>query len=311
MKFSKKKLTCKEANRIDIVDYLESLGYTPANVRGEHYWYVSMLPGRFENTASFKVNRKRNEWYDFGKNSGTKGGSLVDFGIEYHQCSISHLLTSLSGPGGGSQIVPRNPSSLLKETVPQIIILEDKIIHSDQVISYIKSRRISLDVAHRYCREITFQCKGKTYQAVGLKNDKGGFELRNENLKLSSSPKAITFIDNGSDDVTSAEGLFDFLSYETINLGQSNPLTNFLILNGTGLLQAALLILANHDKKHLYWDYGPGGRNATQIAIDSGPGYMDHSPLYRGYKDLNAWHCHIGSPPSQQLSWPAKKSLHP
>lgn len=79
-----------EAKRIDMVDYLASLGYQPQRIQGLDYWYLSPL--RKENTASFKVNRKLNLFYDFGIG---QGGSIVDFGMLFHHCTIPQVLEKL------------------------------------------------------------------------------------------------------------------------------------------------------------------------------------------------------------------------
>ena len=92
MDFRKRRLSISEAKEIDMVHFLSDLGYEPAKVRNNDYWYHSPL--RNEKTPSFKVNRKLNRWYDHG--SG-KGGNLVDFAMMYHGCTISDLLQSLNG----------------------------------------------------------------------------------------------------------------------------------------------------------------------------------------------------------------------
>jgi hypothetical protein len=220
---------CQEANRIDMVDYLASQGYQPTKVRGHQYWYQSMLPDRVDGTASFKVNRNRNQWYDFGAIGAKKGGSLIDFAIAYHGWSISECLQYLSDPLASNQIVPRELSSIGREPEHKIIILEDKPIRSERLILYLRNRRIPLDVAQQYCREVKYQFKDKAYYSIGFKNDLGGYELRNEFYKNSSSPKGLTFINNGVEDVTSFEGFFDFLSFAAIHRNQEIPLTNYLM----------------------------------------------------------------------------------
>ena len=70
-----------------MIDYLSKLGYEPVKVRNCDYWYLSPL--REEKTASFKVNKKLNRWYDHGLG---KGGNIIDFGIAYHHCTIGELL---------------------------------------------------------------------------------------------------------------------------------------------------------------------------------------------------------------------------
>jgi DNA primase len=87
MKFRNALRSLEEVKNTDIVEYLSSLSFNPAKVRRNDYWYPS--PFRNETTPSFKVNRNINRWYDFGEG---KGGNLVDFGIQYHKCTVSELL---------------------------------------------------------------------------------------------------------------------------------------------------------------------------------------------------------------------------
>jgi len=36
-------MNCDEANQIDLVDYLYSLGYQPEKIKNNDYWYLSPL----------------------------------------------------------------------------------------------------------------------------------------------------------------------------------------------------------------------------------------------------------------------------
>jgi hypothetical protein len=99
------KLTCADARRIDLVDYLASLGYQSQKVKNQDYWYLSPL--RDEKTPSFKVNRQLNVWYDHGTG---KGGDLIDFGTLYFNCSVSDLLERLSLHRPAPSLPPTNIS---------------------------------------------------------------------------------------------------------------------------------------------------------------------------------------------------------
>jgi DNA primase len=87
---SRPQISIDEARQIDIVEYLETLGYQPQKIRNNDYWYL--CPLRDEKTTSFKVDRKLNAWYDHGIG---KGGNMIDFRILYHHCSIPELLQKL------------------------------------------------------------------------------------------------------------------------------------------------------------------------------------------------------------------------
>ena len=78
----------QDAKQIDLVNYLEKLGYEPRKIRNHDYWYLSPL--RDENTPSFKVNRNINCWYDFGLG---EGGTIIDFGSNISIAVLRNFLT--------------------------------------------------------------------------------------------------------------------------------------------------------------------------------------------------------------------------
>lgn len=59
----KRMILCAQANEMDLVNFLQSIGHQPGKIRGDDYWY---FPLRTEKTPSFKANRKLNLWYDHG-----------------------------------------------------------------------------------------------------------------------------------------------------------------------------------------------------------------------------------------------------
>ncbi len=182
MEATKQWLTCREVKEWDMVDYLSKLGHEPTKIRNENYWYLSPL--RNENTASFKVSRSRNRWYDFGLG---KGGNLIDFGILYFRCSVAELLQKLSGDFSFQQ-----PAIYIKRVIREspINIIEESVITSKSLLDYLRQRKIAIKIALQYCREMRFRNGDKTYYAIGFKNDSGGFELRNTFIKA-APPRRI------------------------------------------------------------------------------------------------------------------------
>ena len=55
-------MNCEKANQIDLVDYLNSIGYSQRKINGSDYWYCSSF--RDEKDPSFKIKRNKNVWYD-------------------------------------------------------------------------------------------------------------------------------------------------------------------------------------------------------------------------------------------------------
>lgn len=287
------KMNCDEAKKLDLVDYLSSLGHEPAKIRNHDYWYRSPL--REEKTPSFKVNRKSNLWFDHGTG---QGGDLIDFGTRYHHCTIQEFLERLSEfrfrPSFSFQ--QPSPSGLVgageKEESPhgKIMILDVRPLESEPLTKYIESRKILVDIAARSCKEVDFSLYGKHQTAVGFPNRSGGYELRSEHFKGSISPKDITFLDNGTGDIAVFEGFFNFLSFQTINRDKEAPLTNCLVLNSLAFLEKSRPLMEQYTCVHLLLDRDTAGINFTRKALEWDPDkYIDRSEYYRGHKDLNDW----------------------
>ena len=134
------------------------------------------------------------------------------------------------------------------------------------------------------------------------KNNAGGYELRNEKFKASSSPKDITLLKNDAQNLTVFEGFFNFLSYLTIHQKQEQPETDFLILNSASFFEKSLPLMQSYKCKHLYVDCDTTGQKCIQKAqsIDK-ESFIDERALYKNHKDLNDWIMHLGQPQKQGL----------
>ncbi|TEB42700.1 DNA primase [Flavobacterium circumlabens] len=291
------KFNCKIANQIDLVNYLETLGHEPSKIKNQDHWYLS--PFRNENTPSFKVNQKLNLWYDHGLG---KGGNVVDFGIEYFRCTVSEFLQLLNGSSISSGISlsskNENRQSSNQRIVndkkanvhDKIVIVDVRTLENKFLMAYLNSRSISHEIARQHCKEVDFCLNNRKYTAIGFQNISGGYELRNEYFKGSSSPKDITFIDRQAKSVAVFEGFFDYLSYKMMNQKSVNLQTNFLILNSLSFFKKSLELMEKHETVDLYLDRDTGGIKCTCEALqrDSAK-YIDQSLLYEKKKDLNEW----------------------
>jgi hypothetical protein len=132
---------------------------------------------------------------------------------------------------------------------------------------YLKTRKINQSIANKYCSEVSFDLNNKIYKAIGFKNTAGGYELRSEFFKRSSSPKYVSYFNSkNAKSIAVFEGFFDFLSYQTIHQNQEQQLTNFLILNSLAFFERSLLLIEKSDTIHLYLDNDEAGRKYTQRA---------------------------------------------
>jgi hypothetical protein len=228
-------MKCEEGNKLDLVEYLFSLGFTATKIRGNNYLYISPL--RREQEASFKIDRTKNVWSDHGAG---KGGTVVDFVMQYFNCDIARALQKLSSyqqvpqkrfistETHGSIILPEVQQKELFDGNNNIVNTEKSNqqrppfhLHENSLINhknaaettietiaakqpitdmalcrYLKQRRIDKTIANKYCHEVVFKFSNRDAKhiAIGFKNSAGGYELRSDNFKLSSSPKYVTYI---------------------------------------------------------------------------------------------------------------------
>jgi hypothetical protein len=287
----------QDAKQIDLVQYLEKLGFQPTNIKNQDYWYSSPL--RDEKTPSFKVNTKINCWYDFGIG---KGGTIIDFGIEYYKCNVKDFLERLKE---NNHIAPRQTHPFRRDDLKsrieenesgKIKTLDFHPIKSPVLTEYIISRSIDLEIAKKYCHEVNFELYKRTHTAIGFKNDTGGFELRNAEFKGGSSPKFTTLICRDADykDLAVFEGFFDFLSYQTDQQKHQNIMDqlperqpSFLILNSLSFFEMSRSLMERHKAVNLYLDRDKAGMQHTQKLLQRGDKYSDCSSIYQGFKDYN------------------------
>ena len=277
-------MNIEKAKEVDIVEYLANLGYQPIKIKEPGYWYKSPL--RDEKTASFKVNRKMNRWFDFGDG---RYGNVIDFGILYHKCTVSEFLQKLDHSS-----LAFKPTVQVQEPSPvrdsKIQILSEHEISSYALSKYIESRKINPEIADKFCKEIRYKIDDKIYYAIGFKNNSGGYEIRNKHFKGSSSPKDITLINNDSKTLTVFEGFFDFLSYLSIHSKQEEKLNNFLVLNSSVFFDKTIPVMMEYKSIHLYLDNDATGQNCSRkvLGLDKEK-FKDESHLYQKHNDLNAW----------------------
>jgi hypothetical protein len=284
------KLSCVRARQIDLVDYLDSLGFQPKKISRQDYWFCS--PFRDEKTPSFKVNRSRNIWFDFGEG---KGGDFIDFVVRFHNCSISDLLQKLAEKKTLSFAFPQPPlAGEKKEAEGKILILDERQLDSKFLYNYLQKRCIPPEIADRFCKEIDFLLYGKKHTAIGFRNNAGGYELRSQNFKGSSSPKDITFLDYNKEQIAVFEGFFNFLSYQATTQNKIGDLTklpdrreNILVLNSLSFFDKSREKMESHQKIHLFLDRDKAGMKRTELALKLSKKYIDRSVLYKEVKDFN------------------------
>ncbi len=279
-------MNCTNANQMNIAGFLQSKGFRPHKVAGNSFWYCSPL--RAEKTPSFKVDRVKNLWYDFGT---ATGGRLLDLVCKIYNVDLSGALLILSGQRILKPVLSfsdkQTPASFSE---PKLEIVRTQPLQNYGLIQYLSQRRINHRAASLHCKEAYYKtyAEGKEFFSVAFENDRHGWELRSKYFKGSTSPKDITTI-TGKDStrVNVYEGFMDFLSalsYYNI----TRPACDSIVLNGVGFVAKFIALAPRYSNIDLYLDNDIAGQEACRRIQILRPDAVNHSPeLYPDHKDFN------------------------
>ena len=181
--------------RYPIVEYLERKGIKPVRRTPSYVLYRSPL--REETHPSFKVDTEKNLWIDYGEG---RGGSIIDLCMRMEGCTLSEAIRRLgqnaSDDGTYSflnDFVPNNTQPVMAVNgARRLIEISDTLPpHFQEYLT--KVRCINLEKAMPFLKCISYEVRGKRYQAIGFANLSGGYELRDSgSFKGTIAPKDIT-----------------------------------------------------------------------------------------------------------------------
>lgn len=302
-------MNSEQANNISLISILDIIGMKAEKKKNNEYWYLS--PFRKENTASFHVNIAKNIWYDHGE---AKGGSVIDFVclyLESHREShtVIDALRWLKNmhPSFTSQSFSNEGDVELED--PALDLRKTSALQNPLFISYLNTRGIHFQLAKKYLKEASIYNKntGKTFQALCLRNENGGFELRNKFFKGCIAPKGISFIRGSKflpEEIHVFEGLMDFLS-ALMHEKKSQFDGDVIILNSIACLKESFIYIGNYSYKTIYtWlDNDLAGKTATKALAEFAKHHGDlkflpMNKIYTKHKDVNDWLTNKPKPPS-------------
>lgn len=296
-------MDCSTANKISIEEFLLSKGISPKSKTSKNSWYLSPLHP--EKTASFKVERGRNLWYDF---STGYHGRLIDLVCKIYPVDVPGALKIISG----TAITPQSFSfDKQKENTTELgsttEIKHVQPLQNRALIQYLENRGIPFQIAAKYTKEVyynTYEGQVKSFFAIGFENDLGGFELRNgfksknfpEGFKGGNTPKTITTIHGHPEKLNVFEGFMNFLS-ALVFYQRPEPGNTTIILNGVGHAHQIYKVIPNFSRVNLFLDNDPSGEKATNEIIAQFQGVTNHAKIiYPDYNDFNDFICKIQKP---------------
>ena len=281
--------------RYPIVEYLERKGVKPVRRTAAYALYCSPL--REETHPSFKVDTEKNLWIDYGEG---RGGSIIDLCMRMEGCTLQEAICRLGQTAsldaayglskeksdiGTSPVTPWQPSGARK-----LIEVSDTL--PPHLETYLADKRcIDLNRARPFLKCISYEVRGRHYQAIGFANLSGGYELRDDKtFKGTIAPKDITpiFTDR-AEPVCIFEGFMDFLSF----LSMKEEITNHcLVMNSVSNVARTIRYLNDRHLTHIraFLDNDEAGRRAVQYFIKTGFHVEDMNIHYKDFKDLNDFH---------------------
>ena len=279
--------------RYPIVEYLERKGVKPVRRTAAYALYCSPL--REETHPSFKVDTEKNLWIDYGEG---RGGSIIDLCMRMEGCTLSEAIRLLgqNAPVNGTysflnDFVPNNSQPVMAVNgARRLIEISDTLPpHFQEYLT--KVRCINLEKAMPFLKCISYEVRGRRYQAIGFANLYGGYELRDDKtFKGTIAPKDITpiFTDR-AEPVCIFEGFMDFLSF----LSMKEEVTNHcLVMNSVSNVARTIRYLNDRHLTNIraFLDNDEAGRRAVQDFIKAGFHVEDMNIYYQDFKDLNDFH---------------------
>lgn len=281
---------------IPIERVAEALGLRAGLVKDMFY-----SPEREESEASLHIDRAKNVWYDHG--SG-KGGTNADLVMLVKHCSRHEAYEFLRSI---EPIIARDNGvnyvtapGLIKTSEPDksFEIRKVRPIQCYYLTKYIASRKIPLELAQAYCKEVIThsKTKGMNFTHIGFPNNSGGYALSTPTGFKATTKADITTINTdgklskepSSKNVAIFEGFFDFLSWQVMQSSKT-PTCDVVVLNSVNNLHRALEYIRAHEKATCFLDNDPAGEKCYQGVRDmmKGKETVDISDLYGEHKDLN------------------------
>lgn len=273
--------------QISIKDYLSGQGISPTKEHTGYGMYKS--PFRDELTASFKVDYHQNLWHDFGTG---EGGSIIDLVMKMHKCNLIHACKILEKQINKNVETYSNfylSKNINKSANTSLSVTAIRPLENPKLLTFLQSRKIDLEIAKAFCREVHYQIGGRNYFALGFPNDAGGHELRNPQFKGCLPPKEITTFDHQTENVHLFEGFMDYMSLLTLQARQAE--VSAVVLNSITNLEKAIPYLSKHEKINAFLDNDEAGKLALEKLQKHNLPVVNISNRYADFKDVNDFLC--------------------
>lgn len=273
----------EKAREIDCNYILNQAGYKAKKQSNGRFFYLS--PYRNESNPSLVVHPD-NKWADQGVDLRPK--SSIDLYCLLYDVDAKEAVSKMLGDEY-NDAKKFDKTSIVRESGTDIVSIKD--ISSDSIVRYVESRCIDVDLARKYCKELLVKFPfgkhpEKFHKVIGWQCDRGGWEMRNEYLKVGSTPKGPTSVVGGSSTCVLFEGMFDYLSL-LMTQSVSELKSDVFIYNSTSFLDYSIPNLQKYSKVCSFVDNDDAGDKVVNTLKENGVWIKDYRHLYSEYNDLN------------------------
>lgn len=271
----------------EIKEKYTCLDYLGQPVKKTRNGYLYRAPWREDTHPSLSVTDNGRGWHDLATG---EHGSVIDL--------VMRCLNTNDVWLACDEIERQAPSSFSfsqsvksdgeKKKESGFTKFEVEKLQSKGLFAYLYHRKVNINIAKQFLQEAHYSFKdGDSYlYALAYANDKGGYELRSNFYKGSTSPKGITthrLIDGAP--VVVFEGFFDMLSFATLCGGVKH---NYIVLNSIVNKEAALEVLKNlSNQVYLCLDNDRGGDDTTSWLLKQLSLAEDIRKRFAPAKDVN------------------------
>lgn len=292
------------AKTIAISRILDKLNIQPEYVGKSKALYRS--PFSKEREHSFWVYFKENSWYDYAIPAG---GNLEDFSQRYLKFTgeghtpvdVSRWIANLADDRFSYPQVSNDVFSSDQTSNPVLQLKSVGQIRLTGLVRYLENLGIALPLAQRYAKELKLfnRNSGRTFIALGVRNESDGYELHNPFFNGCIQPRGITFFRGAtspSHGVHVFKNIFDFLSVLTC-LDCDRWEHDTILLHASSNAQLAAPYVQNYGYKTMYsWmDNDFAGQKATSTLhsfVKNQPNlvHLKMNRVYEEFSSVNAWH---------------------
>lgn len=279
-------MTAQDINKINIPDFLASLGCFPD--RKFHGYWMYKTPWKEQRSGSLKVDLKKGLWIDF---STDEGGTLIDLILKiYPNLSVQDIVRKFSQ--GHFSFHPLNVSPRTYVEKPTIQLLKKgNLAEHPELCKYLSTDRgIDPDVASKYISVYQYQYGNRRYWNLGTLNHAGGLNLFSKGFKRATKQGYTLYENKHSDSRVYFEGIVDFLSFLMIYPDQESQ-HEYCILNTVNNLRKSFEDLSMKSITIGFLDNDQAGERATKklkerVSLE-GKIFYDYRKKYKEFKDLN------------------------